>query len=239
VRSRLVLWFVATAVLLFLGESAQAATVTYYACVNNTTGAVKIVNSTTTCATGTHKIQWNQTGPRGPVGPAGPQGVAGPTGPQGSSGLQGPAGPQGPPGLSIGFRTSCGGANITPCPSSLSSIPGTLVLQTPPVTQTGMYYVSASTSVEIGGNGSNNFAACYITTANTAPATFFTGNSSGPGIQTISTPEFSNVFAGDSIELWCYGASGTFPLNSLLTATLIDQDNPTAALKTATKRTQK
>ncbi len=42
-RSRLVLWFVATAVLFFLGVSAQASTVTYYACVNNTTGAIKIV----------------------------------------------------------------------------------------------------------------------------------------------------------------------------------------------------
>ncbi len=98
--------------------------------------------------------------------------------------------------------------------------------------------MSASTTIEIGGSG-NNFAACYATTANTAPFTFFTGNSSGPGIQTISDPEFFNVGAGDSIEVWCYGASGTFPLNSLLTATLINQTNPAAAPHTATRPTQK
>ena len=223
-RSQVVLSFVATAVLLFLGGSAQASTVTYYACVNNTTGAIKIVSSTTTCATGNHKIQWNQVGPVGPQGPVGP---AGPAGPKGSAGPTGPIGPQGPAGLAIGYTATCGGANITPCPSSLSAIPGTLVLQTAAITKTGMYFVSASTTLEIGGDGSNNFAACYATTANLAPLTFFTGNSSGPGIQTISTPEFINVLgAGDSIELWCYGASGTFPLNSLLTATLINQPNP-------------
>lgn len=228
-RSRLVLSFVATAGALFLGASAQASTVTYYACVNNTTGTIKIVNSTTTCATGTHKIQWNQIGPVGPVGPHGPagsQGVAGPAGPQGPTGPKGPTGPQGPPGLAIGYDATCGGANITPCPSSLSGTPGTLVLQTSPISKTGTYFVSASTTMEIGGNGSNSFAACYITTANSAPFTFYTGNSSGPGIQMISTPEFLNVLStGDSIELWCYGASGTFPINSLLTATLINQVN--------------
>jgi hypothetical protein len=226
VRSRLVLSFVAIAGAFFLGASAQASTVTYYACVNNTTGAIKIVSSTTTCATGTHKIQWNQIGPVGPRGPAGPQGVAGPTGPQGPTGPKGPAGPQGPPGLAIGYDATCGGANITPCPSSLSGSPGTLVLQTSPISKTGTYFVSASTTMEIGGDGSNSFAACYITTGNSAPFTFYTGNSSGPGIQTISTPEFLNVLStGDSIELWCYGAAGTFPINSMLTATLINQVN--------------
>jgi hypothetical protein len=134
-------------------------------------------------------------------------------------------GPRGPAGLAIGYTATCGGAHITACPSSLSSIPGTLILQTSAVTTPGMYFVSASTEMEVGGDGSNSFAACYATTANTAPLTFFTGNSSGPGIQTISSPEFSNVSVGDSIELWCYGESGTFPLNSLLTATLINQTN--------------
>ena len=234
-----VLSLVLAALPFLLGAFSHASTVTYYACVNNSTGALIIVNSTTTCASGYHKIQWNQTGPVGPAGPkgstgatgatgqTGPQGVAGPAGPQGPTGPKGPTGPQGSPGLAIGYDATCGGANITPCPSSLSGTPGTLVLQTSPISKTGTYFVSASTTMEIGGDGSNSFAACYITTANSAPFTFYTGNSSGPGIQTISTPEFLNVLStGNSIELWCYGVSGTFPINSLLTATLINQVNP-------------
>src|SRR3984957_18591883 len=67
-----------------------------YACVNNTTGAVQIVGSTTTCATGSHKIQWNQTGP---AGPAGPKGATGAIGPKGATGPAGPTGPQGPQGI--------------------------------------------------------------------------------------------------------------------------------------------
>jgi hypothetical protein len=76
-----------------------------YACVNNTTGAVQIVGSTTTCATGSHKIQWNQTGPTGPAGPKGATGATGPAGAKGATGAIGPkgatgdAGPMGPKGV--------------------------------------------------------------------------------------------------------------------------------------------
>jgi Phage Tail Collar Domain/Collagen triple helix repeat (20 copies) len=76
-----------------------------FACVNNTTGAVQIVGSTTTCATGSHKIQWNQTGPTGPAGPKGATGATGPSGAKGAAGAIGPkgamgdAGPIGPKGV--------------------------------------------------------------------------------------------------------------------------------------------
>jgi hypothetical protein len=66
-----------------------------YACVNNTTGAVQIVGSTTTCATGSHKIQWNQTGPTGPAGPKGATGATGPAGAKGATGAIGPKGAMG------------------------------------------------------------------------------------------------------------------------------------------------
>src|SRR5215469_14195211 len=42
--------------------------VTYYACVTNRTGAVKIVAKTARCRLGQHKISWNKTGPQGPPG---------------------------------------------------------------------------------------------------------------------------------------------------------------------------
>src|SRR5580704_10984504 len=66
-----------------------------YACVNNATGAVQIVGSTTTCATGSHKIQWNQTGPTGPAGPKGATGATGPAGAKGATGAIGPKGATG------------------------------------------------------------------------------------------------------------------------------------------------
>lgn len=49
--------------------------VVYYACVTNATGAIKIVHASTACATGQHKISWNNRGPAGPRGPQGPPGV--------------------------------------------------------------------------------------------------------------------------------------------------------------------
>ena len=80
------------------------ATVTYYGCVNNSTGDLRVVDKTTTCNSGERKIQWNQVGPQGPAGPQGPKGATGPQGPQGpagakgATGAQGPAGPTGPQG---------------------------------------------------------------------------------------------------------------------------------------------
>lgn len=70
----------------------------YYACVNNSSGAVKMVSEGDDCAKNFTLIHWNQTGPTGPPGPIGPQGPVGPEGPEGPVGAQGPAGPEGPQG---------------------------------------------------------------------------------------------------------------------------------------------
>ena len=74
------------------------ATVTYYGCVNNSTGDLRVVDKTTTCNAGERKIQWNQVGPQGPAGPQGPKGATGAQGPAGPTGPQGPQGPAGPKG---------------------------------------------------------------------------------------------------------------------------------------------
>jgi hypothetical protein len=74
---------------------------TIYACVNNSSGTIKIVGANDTCKNNETKLQWNTEGPQGPAGPTGPAGPAGPQGPQGpqgETGPQGPAGPQGPQG---------------------------------------------------------------------------------------------------------------------------------------------
>ena len=60
-----------------------------FACVNNNSGAVRIVAQGAACRTPESLVTWNVVGPQGPPSPAGPAGA------QGSAGQQGPAGPQG------------------------------------------------------------------------------------------------------------------------------------------------
>ena len=75
---------------------AQGADTTYYACVSNTSGAVRMVAEGTTCTKQEHLIAWNSQGPAGLTGPQGETGPAGPTGPTGPQGEIGPVGPEGP-----------------------------------------------------------------------------------------------------------------------------------------------
>lgn len=68
-----------------------------HGCVDNRTGALRIVGATQNCtASKETALDWNIAGPAGPQGVQGP---AGPQGPQGISGTTGPAGPAGPPGV--------------------------------------------------------------------------------------------------------------------------------------------
>jgi len=92
--------FVVTLALAPISADAQQ----IFACVNNNTGAVRIVAQGVACRTPESLVTWNVVGPQGPpgptgpagaLGPPGPQGPAGPAGAQGSAGQQGPAGPQG------------------------------------------------------------------------------------------------------------------------------------------------
>ena len=113
-----------------------SAPVVYHACVTNTTGAIKIVSASATCATGQHKISWNNLGPAGPAGqngaagPQGPQGATGQqgqqgpqgaTGPQGPQGATGAEGPQGPPGVTTGY-SSLNVTASTLSPSAVASV---------------------------------------------------------------------------------------------------------------------
>ncbi len=79
--------------LLALGVSlalAEGDGVIYYACVNNSSGTMKMVAAGETCATNEFLVEWNHVGPQGLQGP---QGEVGPQGPQGEVGPQGPVGP--------------------------------------------------------------------------------------------------------------------------------------------------
>jgi len=78
---------------------AQGEDVTYYACVNFSSGTIKIVNEGDSCHGNETLIKWNQIGPPGPQGSQGEQGLPGPQGPRGEVGPAGPQGPQGEQGL--------------------------------------------------------------------------------------------------------------------------------------------
>ncbi len=189
--------------------------VTFFGCVNNSTGAVRIVDSSTACLTGEHKIHWNQKGPRGPQGVPGPQGPQGDRGPQGNPGPQGPTGPQGPQGLqgpegiSAGFSAS--GANI----GLTSGFPGILIAQTAAVSQ-GTYFVNASTLLDVGGQDN---AFCYIRTVNGSSGTNnFGGSGASSTFQQASNTDVFSVSAGDAFQLMCYG--GLNQTSSVFEATI-------------------
>jgi hypothetical protein len=80
-----------------------------HACVNNTSGEIKIVGANSNCPSNYRALDWSIQGPAGqqglvgpvgPTGPMGPQGLQGERGPQGLPGQQGIQGVQGPTGIS-------------------------------------------------------------------------------------------------------------------------------------------
>jgi hypothetical protein len=90
-----------------IGFAAATSIGVIYACVNNSSGTVKIVGAADTCPTNWTALSWNQqgatgasgaTGPTGPAGPAGAQGPIGATGAQGDKGDTGATGATGPTG---------------------------------------------------------------------------------------------------------------------------------------------
>jgi hypothetical protein len=96
----------------------------------------------THCASGFGTLTWNITGP---LGIPGPTGATGATGPQGVAGPQGPAGPPGPGGPGTGVTTASTEGPFLRGSASVA------LLTSPAVQTTGMYYVNASLSFQVGG----------------------------------------------------------------------------------------
>jgi hypothetical protein len=57
----------------------------FHACVNNDSGAIKLVSKDVGCTENSSKVSWNRTGPKGETGATGAQGEPGPPGPAGPS----------------------------------------------------------------------------------------------------------------------------------------------------------
>lgn len=175
---------VAGLVLFSLGAVRAHAITTYYACVNNSTGAVVIVTASHTCSSSQHKISWNQTGPQGPSGAA------------------------------LGYAAKVD--------TTVHLKSQTVILSTPPVQQTGTYFVNASALLII--DSSDSRAGCAVMPKNSSRDGII-GESSATGYwQPVAISDFFSVTAGTPIELIC--ASGTNDPNTLvpdagLTAVLI------------------
>jgi hypothetical protein len=91
-----------------LGSTHATTATKISACVNKSTGLVRIARK---CKKSERRIAWNVRGPRGARGPAGADGARGPTGPAGVPGAKGAIGPTGPAGLSA-LDTVPSGATI-------------------------------------------------------------------------------------------------------------------------------
>ena len=173
--------------------SSPQTNVTYYACVNNTSGAITIVSKSTKCPTGSQKIHWNQ---QGPIGPQGPQGV------QGVQGIQGIQGPQGPAGVSQGYFSSKGNVNISTNNGQLVPVVSTI-----PLAASGTYIVTAS---EVAIVASGDTVARIITSAGGAVGSYFStvGPVSNLQYTTITVTDSVSVGAGDQLQLSCVGYNG-------------------------------
>src|SRR5437660_828255 len=132
---------VAVLLLLFFTTVVQADTnpTTYYACVGNNLGTIRMISASQTCTQYEHEISWNNIGPQGPQGPIGNTGPAGPAGPQGPKGDTGPAGPQGPSGVSTGYA-AVNNAPVNICPLGSCRL---ILAQTKSVAA-GIYVVNAT-----------------------------------------------------------------------------------------------
>lgn len=204
--------FLASIACLFVGASTAAqqpavsakviqspAVVTFFGCVDNTSGSIRVVSNTTACKSSEHKIHWSQKGPRGPQGP---------------QGLQGAQGPQGPAGISVGYSSVVSQGAILP------AFPGTLIAKSSPVAASGTYFISASALVDV---EDNSGVFCYDTTARSG-SPFQFGGSTLIGLQQASITDAISVSAGDSFQLWCSGSDNDVSelLNAGITATLIN-----------------
>jgi hypothetical protein len=196
------------------------AAVTYYGCVNNSTGAIRLVSKTTTCKATEHKINWNEIGPRGPQGNQGNQGPRGPQGAQGPQGSQGPQGPQGPAGISVGYSSLAG-----PTSDILLSPSAVVVAQTNPVGISGTYFISASALPFV--VSGDSFTFCYDALASSGSGNQYGGGDTAGGYIQASISDVLFVGAGDSIQYLCYsgGSAGDFVFNAGITATLINSSD--------------
>jgi hypothetical protein len=176
---------------------------TYYGCVNNSTGAIRIVSKSTTCKSTEHRINWNQAGPQGPPGPKGPKGAAG---------------PKGPPGMSLGYSALIP-IGVNP---PLSGDEPILIMQTNSISTSGTYFISASVFPYVAAG--DQFVFCFDTLASNDTPSQYGGSDQSGNYAQVSITDVLFINSGDSVQVWCEteGFNGTYVFSAGLTATLIN-----------------
>jgi hypothetical protein len=160
--------------------------------------ALKVLDKAgSTCPKGYQTLVWNTTGPPGKQGPAGPKGATGNTGPQGP---QGPQGQQGPAGLSTGV--SAGNERHVPIDGGPSD-PIT-VMTGPAVPTSGVYYLSASLTIEV---AQGDFVGCSFSPGSSESSAEEIGPSPNTAFQSMSLNGEASLSAGQSPSINCIDAS--------------------------------
>ncbi len=121
-----------------------------------------------------------------------------------------------------------GYSSVTSEGQTLSVFPGTLLLQTNPVTTSGTYFISASAFVQNDPSDKSGVR-CYDTTARSG-VPFQFGGSDALLNQQVSITDVVSVGAGDSFQLFCFGSvdlTDEFN-NGALTAILITNASDTS-----------
>jgi hypothetical protein len=173
------------------------------------TAALRVVTRQhASCPTGDKQLTWNIVGPQGDPGP---------------QGVQGPTGPQGPAGLSTGVTTG----KVATIPIDTGSTP-VVVLTAPAVPSSGVYYITASLTVEV---AAGDLVACAALPNQIEAQTV----QFGPPTANISTPLIDNgalsLSAGQAPSIECIDANSnqaTAFLEGSVNATLISSSNGAA-----------
>jgi hypothetical protein len=128
--------------------------------------------------------------------------------------------------MSLGYASFTNSATFLGSPQ--------IVLQTPPVNASGIYFVNASALLRL--DSADPAAYCRITTANTGVNDLNWGGGSMSGdYQQVSVTDYFFVSAGDAFQLYCESNgsdSNTFINNGSMTSVLISSfDAATLARK--------
>lgn len=181
---------------------------TVYACVNNSSGAVKIVAADTVCHNNETLQSWNIVGPTGPIGMTG---MTGATGPQGADGATYPAT------VAMDFADFA-----TMSASSITVNGGTI---------TGDVAPGASVPVELDWSYDASTSGCpgcivqtYVGFDGEAPAPCmdsFVGNSAGQFSGTLTAPSTPGPHRISIIRTWEYSCNlVTMPATGAIGATV-------------------
>jgi len=174
------------------------------------------------CPRGYQTLTWNITGPQGPAGHTGATGPQGQPGPKGDAG---PQGPQGPAGLSTGVNTrKARSVFIADGPSN--PVP---VLTSVPVPADGIYYLSASMTIQV---GKGDTVTCQFAPAPPDGTSQRIGLAPAITFQSMSLTGAVSLLAGETPSVTCtdgLGTKNTEFSQGNLTAILISRSSGTVA----------